>query len=138
MDIRKTIRQWLGIPEPLTVEFMHQVRELKQQITAFMEAQDAGGKAYREAVDQMEKDPAPAIAFLQAVSRHESGAFILDGSLGLTGTISVRGLSEAVTHDSDARIFLDRISRDNNGNFIFKGNFATTGKLAAHEKSEQP
>lgn len=112
MNIRKTIRQWLGIPEPLTVEFMHQVRELK--------------------------NPGPAIAFLQALSRHESGAFILDGSLGLTGTISVRGLSEAVTHDSDARIFLDRISRDNNGNFIFKGNFATTGKLAAHEKSEQP
>lgn len=137
MNIRKTIRQWLGIPEPLTVEFMHQVRELKQQIIAFMEAQDAGDKAYREAVDQMEKDRAPAIAFLQAVSRHESGAFILDGSLGLTGTISVRGLSEARA-DNDARAFLDCISRDNNGNFIFKGNFAATGKLAAHHKSEQP
>lgn len=89
MNLRKSIRKWLGIPEAATIDRIgKQIAELKNTLQECFDTFNAMDGRDEE-VNDFDIDDA-ALKLLSVISMDENGIFVINGSLACTGSVSAK------------------------------------------------
>lgn len=96
MNIKKAIRKWLEIPT-FTEEAIVEMKTLRESLEKFNEREDASEIAARKLRNFLANGSKEWAEFLRCVRQTEDGAFLINGSVACTGSLSAHSFFESET-----------------------------------------